>query len=202
MPQFARYIGIDYSGAETAESSCKRLRVYVAEGSGTPVPVPPPPSPRRYWTRRGLAEWLCKELEADAPTIVGIDHGFSFPIEYFDRHSLPATGRTSCSTSRNIGQPTNRIPISTSSETAMSGTAPSEWARIHGSASRKGGPQRRNRSSFSTYKALSTNRRSPDSRGFFICEIGASGQSTSGHSTAGRFPRASQSLQRSTRLFG
>jgi hypothetical protein len=23
MPQFARYIGIDYSGAETADSSCK-----------------------------------------------------------------------------------------------------------------------------------------------------------------------------------
>jgi hypothetical protein len=26
MPQFTRYIGIDYSGAETAESSCKGLR--------------------------------------------------------------------------------------------------------------------------------------------------------------------------------
>lgn len=42
-----------------------------------------------YWTRRGLAEWLCEELAADTPTIVGIDHGFSFPIEYFDRHGLP-----------------------------------------------------------------------------------------------------------------
>jgi hypothetical protein len=27
MPQFARYIGIDYSGAETADSSCKGLRL-------------------------------------------------------------------------------------------------------------------------------------------------------------------------------
>lgn len=27
MPQFNRYIGIDYSGAETADSSCKGLRV-------------------------------------------------------------------------------------------------------------------------------------------------------------------------------
>ena len=89
MPQFARYIGIDYSGAETADSSCKGIRVYMAEGSGTPEQVQPPPSPRRYWTRRGLAEWLCEELSKDIPTIVGIDHGFSFPIEYFDRHGLP-----------------------------------------------------------------------------------------------------------------
>jgi hypothetical protein len=48
LPHFERYIGIDYSGAETPESSCRGLRVYAAEGSGTPVPVQPPPSPRRY----------------------------------------------------------------------------------------------------------------------------------------------------------
>jgi hypothetical protein len=85
---FRRYIGIDYSGAVTPESSCKGLRLYAAEVSGTPKPVPPP-SPWRYWTRRGLAEWLCAELGADSPTLVGIDHGFSFPIAYFDRHRLP-----------------------------------------------------------------------------------------------------------------
>jgi hypothetical protein len=56
MPQFARYIGIDYSGAVTPESSCKGLRVFVAEGSGTAIQVQLPSSPRRYWTRRGLAE--------------------------------------------------------------------------------------------------------------------------------------------------
>ena len=89
MTQFARYIGIDYSGAVTPESSCKGLRVYFAEGSGDPDPVPPPPSPRWYWTRRGVAEWLCNELGSDIPTIVGIDHGFSFPIEYFDKYGLP-----------------------------------------------------------------------------------------------------------------
>ena len=58
MPHFDRYIGIDYSGAVTPESSCKGLRVHVAEGSVTPEAVPPPPSFRRYWTRRGLAHWL------------------------------------------------------------------------------------------------------------------------------------------------
>ena len=61
-PVFSRCIGIDYSGAETANSSCKGIRVFIAEDSGEPVQVLPPPSPRRYWTRRGLAEWLADEL--------------------------------------------------------------------------------------------------------------------------------------------
>jgi hypothetical protein len=42
-----------------------------------------------YRTRRGLAEWLCQELSADTPTLVGIDHGFSSPAAYFDRYRLP-----------------------------------------------------------------------------------------------------------------
>jgi hypothetical protein len=88
MPQFNRYIGIDYSGAVTPESSCKGIRVFMAEGSGAPAQVQPPPSPRRYWTRRGLAEWLCEELGKDIPTIVGIDHAFSFPLAYFEKYQL------------------------------------------------------------------------------------------------------------------
>ena len=89
MPQFNRYIGIDYSGAETADSSCKGIRVFMAEGSGEPIQVQPPPSPRRYWTRRGLAEWLCEEAwRRDIPTIVGIDHAFSFPLAYFEKYRL------------------------------------------------------------------------------------------------------------------
>jgi hypothetical protein len=88
MPQFARYIGIDYSGAETADSSCKGLRVFMTEGSGEPIQVQPPTSPRRYWTRRGLAEWLREELDRDTPTLIGIDHGFSFPLAYFEKYRL------------------------------------------------------------------------------------------------------------------
>ena len=88
MPQFERYIGVDYSGAETPDSSCKGIRVYKAEVAGEPQPVQPPPSPRRYWTRRGLAEWLCEELGRDIPTLVGIDHAFSFPLAYFERYRL------------------------------------------------------------------------------------------------------------------
>jgi hypothetical protein len=87
-PAFQRYIGIDYSGAETPDSSLKGLRVYEASRESMPVEVEPPPSPRKYWTRRGLAEWLTERLSEDVPTIVGIDHGFSFPLRYFEVHWL------------------------------------------------------------------------------------------------------------------
>jgi hypothetical protein len=85
---FNRYIGIDYSGAETPTSSLKGLRVYIADQASAPVEVLPPPSPRKYWTRKGLAEWLVKVLSEDTPTLVGIDHGFSFPLDYFKRYKL------------------------------------------------------------------------------------------------------------------
>ena len=48
----------------------------------------PPPSPRKYWTRRGIAEWLVEWLAEDTPTLVGIDHGFSFPLRYFEVHHI------------------------------------------------------------------------------------------------------------------
>lgn len=87
-PTFSRYIGIDYSGAETPDSSLKGLRVYEAGRESLPVEKAPPPSPRKYWTRRGLAAWLAERLSEHTPTIVGIDHGFSFPLRYFEVHRL------------------------------------------------------------------------------------------------------------------
>jgi hypothetical protein len=53
---FARYIGIDYSGAQTPSASLKGLRVYMAEADAPPIELLPPPSPRKYWTRRGITE--------------------------------------------------------------------------------------------------------------------------------------------------
>lgn len=87
--KFHRYIGIDYSGARTPTSSLKGLQVYMADQASSPVEVLPPPSPRKYWTRRGIAEWLVAQLMEDHPTLVGIDHGFSFPLQYFEKHGLP-----------------------------------------------------------------------------------------------------------------
>ena len=87
-PCFCRYIGIDYSGAEVPKASLKGLRIYQADQENLPVEVQPPPSPRKYWTRRGIAEWLVERLSEDIPTLVGIDHGFSFPLRYFEVHRL------------------------------------------------------------------------------------------------------------------
>lgn len=91
FPAFAypRAIGIDYSGAQTPTSSLSGLRIYLAEGDDPPTEVLPPPSPRKYWTRRGIAEWLADQLRAGPPAIVGIDHGFSFPLKYFRKYKLP-----------------------------------------------------------------------------------------------------------------
>jgi hypothetical protein len=88
MPAFDRYVGIDYSGAQTPTSSLKGLRVYVASQASPPVEIQPPPSPRKYWTRRGIAEWLAARLAEDLSTIVGIDHAFSFPLRYFETYQL------------------------------------------------------------------------------------------------------------------
>jgi hypothetical protein len=88
-PAFARYIGIDYSGAETPCASLKGLRVYQSDGNSDAIEVPPPPSPRKYWTRKEIAAWLVETLNQDIPTLVGIDHGFSFPLRYFEVHQIP-----------------------------------------------------------------------------------------------------------------
>jgi hypothetical protein len=85
---FERYIGIDYSGAETPTSSLKGLRVYTADRTAPPSEVLPPAGPRKYWSRRGIAEWLAELLSESTPALVGIDHGFSFPLRYFEEYGL------------------------------------------------------------------------------------------------------------------
>ena len=93
-PRFTRYIGIDYSGAKTCTHGLNNLRVYVAEGSGDPQEVLPPErfqavKKPEYWCRKGIAHWLEERLEEDVPTIVGIDHAYSFPQPFFEKHDIP-----------------------------------------------------------------------------------------------------------------
>jgi putative restriction endonuclease len=84
--RFDRYIGIDYSGAETPLAGLPGLRVFVA----TPETAPAEERlVRGHWSRRRLGEWLVGQLSNGPATIVGIDHAFSFPLEYFDAHHLP-----------------------------------------------------------------------------------------------------------------
>jgi hypothetical protein len=86
MPQFSRYIGLDYSGAAQPDSSQKGLRLYQALGNEKPTEIKPEnlKNGRKHWSREGLYHWLFRELSKEEPALVGIDHGFSFPKAYFD----------------------------------------------------------------------------------------------------------------------
>jgi hypothetical protein len=87
-PAFASYVGIDYSGAATPTSSLKGLRVFAAGRHSEPTEVSPPRGPKKYWTRRGIAEWLVDRLSGPDAILAGIDHAFSFPRRYFEKHGL------------------------------------------------------------------------------------------------------------------
>lgn len=52
--------------------------------------IGPPHSSRnvRNWTRFTLAERVQAILEEEEPVIVGIDHGFSFPMSYMEHHGF------------------------------------------------------------------------------------------------------------------
>lgn len=87
MPQFQRYLGIDYSGASTPEAALPGLRVYEAVGNA-PARERLPVGAGRYWSRRGLAAFLEQYLRAEIPSVVGMDHAFSFPRRYFVEQGL------------------------------------------------------------------------------------------------------------------
>ena len=85
---FDRFIGVDYSGADAPTKPLDRLVVYCANGHDPPYRVNFRKDEPR-WGRQQLAEWLVDQLKKpDVRTIVGIDHGFSFPIYYFDQHQV------------------------------------------------------------------------------------------------------------------
>ena len=90
--KFDRYIGIDYSGAQTSVTQLNGLAVCRVVGVAQPEIVPSSEDGYDISTRDGLARWLVQRLrEPNVRTLVGIDHGFSFPMQYFVRypHLLP-----------------------------------------------------------------------------------------------------------------
>lgn len=84
---FARCIGIDYSGASTPEIGLSGLCVAVATPGGEPRDIAA--GTGRYWSRRGVAEWLDEQFSAAEPVLVGIDHGLGFPEAWRLHHGLP-----------------------------------------------------------------------------------------------------------------
>jgi hypothetical protein len=90
MALLTRFIGIDYSGAGTAQASLPGLRLYMASLEAEPAEVSPiGGKKRRNWSRQEMAVWLAQRLQEPIPTLIGIDHSLSFPVAYFDRYQLP-----------------------------------------------------------------------------------------------------------------
>ena len=90
---FDRFIGIDYSGAETPTSRLKGLQVYAAQAGGSSVepwhcPKVSNNGQRVNWTRREVAERLLQEVKQGTRFLAGIDHGFAMPMSYFARYGL------------------------------------------------------------------------------------------------------------------
>lgn len=89
--RFSTYIGIDYSGAGKPSTRTSSIQVYAADNGKDPQGVASPkstPKAKRNWNRIEVHRWLHEYLHGRDRTIVGIDHGFSFPRSYFERYQL------------------------------------------------------------------------------------------------------------------
>jgi hypothetical protein len=89
MPRFSEYLGVDYSGAATADDRLPGLRIYHATETQEPREVEPHSLGVNHWSRRALTGWLSTVLSRSEPVLLGIDHAFSFPKAYFETYSLP-----------------------------------------------------------------------------------------------------------------
>jgi len=88
MNDFKTYVGIDYSGARTTVSRNRGLQVFQATSTANPMRVKPPAGKKRNWTRKEIAYWCLEQLQGEGPVIIGIDHGFSFPMRYMERYQI------------------------------------------------------------------------------------------------------------------
>jgi hypothetical protein len=84
---FERYIGVDYSGAGLPTQPLSGLRIFQAEIASEPAPVA---GPLKYqWSRKNLASWLSERCRDSTPTLIGIDHCFSFPQSFISQLQQP-----------------------------------------------------------------------------------------------------------------
>ena len=88
MADFQQYIGIRYSGRKGPAERIREIRVYTAREDHEPYLESNPEDGNGRWSRRDLAEWLLARLGGEEAVIVGLDHAFSFPQTYMDRHQL------------------------------------------------------------------------------------------------------------------
>ncbi|MEC8557121.1 MAG: hypothetical protein VXZ82_19130 [Planctomycetota bacterium] len=84
-------IGIDYSGRQTASTRTPALQIYAGFDDAEPRRiVSPESSPKtfRNWNRKEIAGWIIDQAQQGLRFIAGVDHGFSFPLDYFQRYKL------------------------------------------------------------------------------------------------------------------
>jgi hypothetical protein len=87
-PAFSLYIGIDYSGAAHRDARLKGLQIAVATPEEDARLIHP--LTHRHWSRSGLHQWLDQQMHSAAgPILIGIDHGFGFPLGESAEESLP-----------------------------------------------------------------------------------------------------------------
>jgi hypothetical protein len=96
MPcQFDQHIGIDYSGAGKPTTRSASIQVYCSTDALLPQKILSPASTgdrRRNWCRQEVYNWLAdvlqRSISGNQTCIVGMDHGISFPADYFHRYGL------------------------------------------------------------------------------------------------------------------
>lgn len=89
MARFHRYVGIRYAGRKGPGDRLRELKVFSALEDHEPFLEINEADAEGRWSRRELAEWLLARLaDPEEPAVVGIDHAFSFPQSYMDRHNL------------------------------------------------------------------------------------------------------------------
>lgn len=66
----------------------KSLQVYASnDGDVKKQTTPAAPAGKHWnWTRKEIADWLIEQINQGEPVVIGIDHGFSFPLSYFQRY--------------------------------------------------------------------------------------------------------------------
>ena len=67
--------------------------MYEAQQDGEPVKVGTPTEGAKNWTRLEIAQYCLKVLEPGEPVVIGIDHGFSFPLSYMRRYGITSWDR-------------------------------------------------------------------------------------------------------------
>jgi hypothetical protein len=92
MPEFHQYIGVRYSGRKEPGDRIREIRVFSAVEDHEPYKEGNPSHEAGWWSRQELAEWLLEKLTGGEPVVVGLDHAFSFPQSYMDRHNLKSWG--------------------------------------------------------------------------------------------------------------